>query len=113
MRQLFLICCMLTSSVVTAQTQYVAADRSMETALCISAVSDNKADFQQELKFNRVHIAVAANKLLCNDMPVASFAFQAGNTALYQHLQKYVRGRVDIQDIAVTAHSGKVMVQGR
>ena len=113
MRTLLFICCVLTSSAVAAQTQYVAADQSRETALCISAATDKKADFKQELKYNRVGAAVAANKLVCNDMPVASFAFQAGNTAVYQHLKKYVRGHVDIQDIAVKPLQGSVMVQGR
>lgn len=113
MRKLLLICVVLSTSVVAGESRYVAADQSMETALCVSAATANTAEFKQELKYNRVRSAVAANKLLCNDIPVASFAFSAGNTAVYQHLKQYVRGRVDIQDIALAPAQGTLVVRGR
>lgn len=106
-------CCVVSSAVLAAEPQFVAADPSMETALCISAATSNRLDFKQDLQYNRVRVAVAANKLVCNDLPVASFAFQAGNTAVYQHLKKYVKGHVDIQDIATVSADGEVLVRGR
>jgi len=109
----FILCCVLSSSVYAAEPQYVAADESMETALCVSAATSDRFEFQQDLANSRVRSAVAANKLVCNELPVASFAFQAGNTAVYQHLKKYVKGHVDIQDIAAGTNKGTVRVHGR
>ncbi len=108
-----IVCCILSTTAVAAETRYVPADQSMETALCISAATSDRFEFRQDLQFNRVGDQVAANKLQCNNLPVASFAQQAGNTAVYQHLKKYVKGHVDIQDIARTDMRGIVMVQGR
>lgn len=107
------LCCLFSTSVLATESRYVAADQSMETALCVSAATASKADFKQELRFNRIRPAVAANKLLCNDLPVASFALQAGNTAVYQQLKPYVKGHVDIQDIAALPVAGTLVVQGR
>ncbi len=109
----FIVCCIVTSASVAAEPQYVAADSSMETALCISAATSDRLDFKQDLQHNRIRPAVVANKLQCNDQPVANFALQAGNTAVYQHLKKYVKGHVDIQDIAAGANKGTVRVHGR
>jgi len=109
----FVFCCIFSTSVLAAESRYVAADQSMETALCLSAATASKSDFKQDLRFNRLRPTVAANKLLCNDLPVASFAFQAGNTAVYQHLKPYVKGHVDIQDIAAVSVAGTMKVQGR
>ncbi len=108
-----LACCIVITSAAAAETRYVPADQSMETALCISAATSDRFEFRQDLQFNRVQDKVAANKLQCNDLPVTSFALQAGNTAVYQHLKKYVKGHVDIQDIARAEMKGIVMVQGR
>ncbi len=109
----FIVCCIVSSAGVVAEPLYVAADPSMETALCISAATSDRLDFKQDLQLNRMRPVVAANKLLCNDLPVASFALQAGNTAVYQHLQKYVKGHVDIQDIAAVPGQSTVVVRGR
>ncbi|WP_430455176.1 DUF3718 domain-containing protein [Rheinheimera sp.] len=109
----FIVCCIVTSASVAAEPQYVAADSSMETALCISAATSDRLDFKQDLQHNRMRPVVAANKLQCNDLPVASFALQAGNTAVYQHLKKYVKGHVDIQDIAAVPGQSTVVVRGR
>jgi hypothetical protein len=44
---------------------------------------------------------------------VASFAQQAGNTAVYQQLKRYIKGQVDIQDIAAVPAHGVVLLRGR
>lgn len=109
----FILSCIFSTSILAAESSYVAADQSMETALCISAATSSGIDFKQDLRFNRIRPAVAANKLLCNDLPVASFALQAGNTAVYQQLKPHVKGHVDIQDIAALPVAGTLTVQGR
>ena len=78
----FIVCCIVTSASVAAEPLYVAADSSMETALCISAATSDRLDFKQDLQHNRIRPSVVANKLQCNDQPIANFAFQAGNTAV-------------------------------
>ncbi|MDZ7869394.1 MAG: hypothetical protein U5L02_09410 [Rheinheimera sp.] len=72
--------------------------------------------FQQDLhKHNRIRPAVAANKLLCNDLPVASFAFQAGNAAVYQRSGSVCQqaAHADIQDCAAVPGQCPVLVRGR
>lgn len=115
---IFIACCVvssavLSSAVLAAEPQYVAADNSIESALCVSAATANRFEFQQQLESLRVRPAVAANKLMCNDLPVASFAQQAGNTVVYQQLKRYIKGQVDIQDIALVPAHGVVLLRGR
>lgn len=91
----------LSCQVLAANVKFVAADNSVATRLCISAATDSRLEFRQQVKDSRISIRTVANKLHCNDLPAADFAYQAGNQAVSQHLGRFIHGYVGIRDLAL------------
>lgn len=77
-----------------------AADHRVESQLCVSAATQPAHQFKQDAAQQHLSVAMLANKLQCNDQPIASFARQYGNTAVASQLGRYQRGHVDIEVIS-------------
>lgn len=90
----------LLCSAALAETRFVPTDHSTATMLCISAATDSRLVFKREVNDSNMRMQTVANKISCNDMPIASFAQFAGNDKVYQHLRGYMKGQVQIQEIA-------------
>ncbi len=89
------------SSFATSPT-IVAADHRIETQLCISAATQPSHVFKQDAQQQRLQLAMLANKLQCNGLPVAQFARQWGNEQVAQQLGRYSTGHVEIEVISST-----------
>ena len=98
-------------------TEYVAADDSIESKLCVSAATSSKIGMHNEMKnfrttsFVSSNYELVANKVSCNGMSIAEFALEAGNDVVAEKLLKFQHeGSVEIKDIAAirrgTVHIG-------
>jgi hypothetical protein len=96
--------------------QYVAADHSMASALCVTVATGNKAQVRNAIaNIKPTHMTLrnyefAVNHISCNGEELVDFALTAGNDKVAEHLSKHRFGNIDIRDIAMR-YQGKVKVQ--
>lgn len=98
-------------SLATATTayasQYNAADKAMESKLCVAAATMTKSQMRNTI-LRTVHerrtingkYEVVANQIVCNGERIADFAADAGNYELAAKLASYQKKNVKISDIA-------------
>lgn len=107
------------SAQVTAQDyQFVAADNTPETKLCVSAVNNDLDTMKGRLFRMGMGDAVRKNinRITCNDMSVAKFAhkYQAQDTFVYLNNRSAYSNKakpsVTINDLAHTETSGQPVV---
>lgn len=85
---------------------FVESDNSFESNICVAAATMNKRKLTTKLdtaipgNMKASKLQFVANELTCNGMPVAEFAFQAGNYEVANVLAEYERNNVKILDIA-------------
>lgn len=88
------------SAFATQAAVYVAADKSPETRLCVSAAMDPEIRFVLKMQDSGLSRNLIANRIHCNGMNITAFAKEAGNSKNFQRLRRYHRGFVEISDIA-------------
>lgn len=110
-------------STYAVEYQFVAADRSLETKICIAAVTNDIKKLKRLISFE-THSGAKdiARSILCNDIIIANFAYeyQASDTVAYldrytSREDKKMRTRITIKDITAQAQ-GKpevLIVAGR
>ena len=95
--------------------QFVAADNSIETKICVAAVTNNKQALKRKIRMSGIRVRSIARSLMCNDQIVANFAYMYNASETFAYLDRYTpkkfksnRPSVTIQDIA--AIHGKTTV---
>lgn len=97
---------MLGSSLTANAANYVAADNSIESEICVLAATASKAKMNDAVKKIKPGLSLAtmansyrlvANQLYCNGVDVAEFAMQAGNDSVAHKFQRYQSENVQIQ----------------
>ncbi|TQV72090.1 DUF3718 domain-containing protein [Aliikangiella marina] len=99
-----------TSVAMAGSQQFIAGDKTKETAMCIAAASNNVQDYKSLVENYRTTSLVKvrdhqlfANKLTCNDVNIAKFARQYGAEKSAKFISKYLDQNILIrQDIANT-----------
>ncbi|WP_083926924.1 DUF3718 domain-containing protein [Colwellia piezophila] len=100
------------------QYKFIAGDNSFATKVCIFAGSDNKKALRRSKQYSIDNVRLIANSVLCNDMPIASFAkkYHAMNTFQYlnrvtkRSLREY-ETNVEIKDITTAEADTSDVVQ--
>ena len=93
-------------------TEFIAGDKSLETAICVAAVNNNVykykssvgkiSNFQPLPNHNQ---KIVANRLKCNDQNIASFARYYGATETAKYISRFLIRRVQVsRDVAATAY---------
>lgn len=93
------------------QYKFVGTDNTLETKLCLTAVSDQVRQFKRQIADTGLRRSRIAKGLKCNDVNVTVFAYQYGANTTGDFLNRYnkVLGKTSIQDIALKT-SGKPMI---
>jgi hypothetical protein len=92
--------------------QFVGSDNSIETKICLAAVTNDKQVLLRKIRMTGKKVRIIASYLMCNDQIVANFAYKYGAQVTATYLDRYTpkkykeqRPEVTIQDI--TAIQGK------
>jgi len=95
--------------------QFVAGDNSIETKICVAAVTNDKHALKRKIRRSGDHVRSIARNLMCNDQIIANFAYMYNASETFAYLDRYTpkkyktnRPSVTIQDI--TAKHGKTTV---
>jgi len=94
---LIVIGVMLSFSASSEKYRFVAGDNSVGTKICLTALKDNVIRYHQKLKDYRVSKSYAANKLLCNDENLASFAQHFNALKIEKAVNRYRKSYVVIR----------------
>ncbi|RXE84994.1 DUF3718 domain-containing protein [Pseudoalteromonas sp. A757] len=89
---------LITGSVSAAD--FVAADNSRATQVCMSVVKNNKIHLHNTIKENHLRTRVVEEKLHCNDMPIGKFATTYGFNKAADFLGVDRSVETSIKDIA-------------
>lgn len=89
----------LTALPALAETQYVAADNSLATHLCIDAATKTPIAMLMSVKDSGLGYRFIANSVRCNDQAIGHFAAQAGNDRIAHQLLRRMNHRVEITDM--------------
>ncbi|MBR8844655.1 MULTISPECIES: DUF3718 domain-containing protein [Pseudoalteromonas] len=101
MKLLNLVCATSLLVVGTASAaDFVAADDSRATKVCMSVVKDNRIHLFHTIKDNHLKKRVVEEKLHCNDMPIGKFAATYGFNKAADFLGVDSSTRTSIKDIA-------------
>ncbi|MEI5638535.1 MULTISPECIES: DUF3718 domain-containing protein [unclassified Pseudoalteromonas] len=87
---------------------FVAADNSRATQVCMSVVKDNKVHLLNTLRETHLNKREVKEKLHCNDIPVAKFAARYGFAQSAEYLG-VTNTKTSIQDIAMLPSSTLVI----
>lgn len=107
---------LMSTSALAEEKQYIAADDSPETKLCVTAADGTYNKFRRKVSSYGLQGPLAvkyrfvANKVFCNGFNITQFAEDAGNTKIAMQLKKYRKNSVYIYDIA-KAHHGNVIIK--
>ena len=101
----------LTATTAAHAVEYVAADDSPASKLCVSAAMDRPIKFLVEMRDTGVSKRYAANQITCNGTNITSFAQQAGNDGNYNMLNHHRRGHVEISDLAQVPAATEAVIQ--
>lgn len=93
---------MFSSSAITAQAvEMVAADQSISTGLCMTALSGNRVGMQDEIKDSGLTKRYVTNNVACNDVNIVAFVQRHGKNAdAMLKMLGTPRTRVSITDVA-------------
>jgi len=98
-----------------ANYQFEGVDNSIETKICIAAVTNDKKSLKRKIRISGIRVRSIARGLMCNDQIVANFAYKYNALKTSGYLDRYTpkrykanRPSVTIQDI--TAIHGKTTV---
>lgn len=130
-----LAACFTSISVVAERYEFIAGDASVETQVCIAAVSDDKLTLRKTVKqlpmarsvyrTEQYRMKSVANSLKCNGDYIANFARKYDASETYQYLNRYTRPSnrltptTTIKDITARVDNGddekviKVLVASR
>ncbi|WP_373318489.1 DUF3718 domain-containing protein [Alteromonas salexigens] len=96
-----LAACVTSLSAVADRYEFIAGDASVETQVCIAAVTDDKLALRKSVKqlpaARSVHrtehfrMKSVANSLKCNGDYIANFASKYNASETYQYLNRYTR----------------------
>ncbi|QTH64751.1 DUF3718 domain-containing protein [Psychrosphaera ytuae] len=107
---------LMSTSVLSQEKQYVAADDSPETRLCVTAADGTINKFRRQVHNYGLQGPLAikyrfvANKVYCNGFNITQFAEDAGNDVVAMKLKQYRKNTVYIYDIAKVNH-GNVIIK--
>jgi hypothetical protein len=98
-----------------ANYQFEGVDNSIETKICIAAVTNDKKSLKRKIRMSGAGVRSIARSLMCNEQIVANFAYKYNALETSGYLDRYTpkkyktnRPSVTIQDI--TAIHGKTTV---
>jgi hypothetical protein len=98
-----------------ANYQFEGVDNSIETKICIAAVTNDKKSLKRKIRISGARVRTIARGLMCNEQIVANFAYKYNALETFGYLDRYTpkkykanRPSVTIQDI--TAIHGKTTV---
>lgn len=89
------------------ETEFVASDNSMASALCVTVATGNKHQVRNAIaNLKPSHMLLrnyefAVNRISCNGEELVDFALSAGNEKIAGHLSKHRFGNINIKDIAM------------
>lgn len=107
---------LMSTSALAEEKQYIAADDSPETKLCVTAADGTYNKFRRQAHNYGLQTTLTskyrflANNLYCNGFNITQFAEDAGNTKVAMQLKKYRKNSVYIYDIA-KVHHGNVIIK--
>jgi hypothetical protein len=105
------------SSNAAVKYQFVLADNSVDSKMCLAAVTNNKDALRRNILRSGVSVRTVAHTLMCNDHIVAKFEnkYRASQTFafLYRYTlkeDKKARPEVTIQDITATQGETRIVL---
>ncbi len=104
------------SSVGFAETEYVAADNSPISKLCVSAAVDDKVRFNLNMNKSRLTDRYIRTNIACNGKSIAQFARDAGNFGNYYLLEVNPEAQINIyktSDQREPSQDKVILVAGR
>ncbi|WP_254911159.1 DUF3718 domain-containing protein [Pseudoalteromonas sp. A601] len=96
----------------TQAAEFVAADNSPGTVVCMAVTSNKPITLSATLRDVRMSKKVAINKLHCNDMELGKFAGMHGFNKSAKYLNLDTTGKTSIHDLAKTNDSTILVVAG-
>ncbi|ALO42301.1 hypothetical protein PP2015_1800 [Pseudoalteromonas phenolica] len=93
-------------------TEFIAADNSIGTQLCMAVAKDDKLALSKTMKNVRIKKHSLVNKLTCNDLSVAKFAatYDLNNSAKFLNLD--LNTVTTIRDLAAKREQKVLVVAG-
>lgn len=95
---------LLVSANASADTQFVAADNSPGTKLCMAFASNSPLKMNKALKRYRVNKFTIDDKLQCNDLSLAKFASSYGLNRTGKFMNLEVSTSTSIRDLAMLSN---------
>ncbi|MCF2909293.1 DUF3718 domain-containing protein [Pseudoalteromonas sp. DL2-H2.2] len=99
-------------SATAGNVEFVAADNSVATQLCVAVGTNHRLTLIKELQDHRISRAIVADKLVCNDMTVPQFAKKFALHKTARLLKIDFTTDTSIRDIAMTDSKQAVVVSG-
>jgi len=110
----------LTSAVIllTAATssanEFVAADTSVATQLCMAVASNHKLTLRKEIREHNISRPILANRLACNDMPISTFAsrYNLENSANFLNINTATSTHIKDLSVSISNSAAPITVSG-
>ncbi|MDF2176717.1 DUF3718 domain-containing protein [Aliiglaciecola sp. CAU 1673] len=115
-RTLAIATTLMAAPLMSQAATYEAADQSVASRLCVSAVTQNTIGFITAVDQSGYKLTYIARNLHCNDEPVAYFAADAGQDMIAARLERLMvsPGRTEIKDVVAVPSSkplsGQVLI---
>lgn len=87
----------------SAETRYVAGDDSLETQLCVSAVTDSSIRFYVRVQESGMKMVGVARNITCNGESIGSFTRNAGHAGNAHQLLRHDPGYVEVKEVTAAA----------
>lgn len=115
-KMITMFACVGGTSVGFAETEYVAADNSPISKLCVSAAVDDKVRFNLNMNKSRLTDRYIRTNIACNGKSIAQFAREAGNFGNYYLLEVNPEAQIKIYkttDLRESSEENVILVAGR
>ncbi|WP_462158482.1 DUF3718 domain-containing protein [Pseudoalteromonas sp. GB56] len=96
----------------SAQSNFIAADDSIGTQICMAITKDSPLKLRNEMKNHHVRKTVVVNKLQCNDLTVRQFASLYGFDRTLKGLGMTPLTETSIHDLAKVHGDTLTVVSG-
>ncbi|MAD90754.1 MAG: hypothetical protein CMK64_13720 [Pseudoalteromonas sp.] len=93
-------------------TEFMAADNTIGTQLCMAVAKDNRRVLNNTMEKIRISKYTMTKKLTCNDLSVENFAATYGLVQSARHLNLDMNTSTSIRDLAAKNRSDVLVVSG-
>lgn len=91
----------------SAETRFVAGDDSLETQLCVSAVTDSSIRFYVRVQESGMNMRGVSRNITCNGENIGSFTRNAGHAGNAHQLLRHDPGYVEVKEVTAAVEQSK------